>query len=243
MRKYTQETVASQVTQPPDWLAIGTIVADVLVTCIVIAGMWIDKYSVTIAVLSGVTFFILFGALVILVLSGTLTEVVVNRQQQVTIRQLHHFQYRAQMQRVEVVDSPRLPSIPSAPPMQLPSAPTFVSAIPRIGDTTRVDASNFVVQLFDTSNGRPLPSKITKNKGQIQHKSPTPEAVEYLVSLGIVRAPDGKQLYWDGDTYPTLHDALNAIRSGRRPSYQEGREGREEGLVGHSYSGSERMPA
>lgn len=92
-------------------------------------------------------------------------------------------------------------------------------AVPFISDNTKIDAANFINQLFD-GDGRPLPSKITRNKGQIQHKSPTPEAVEYMASLGIVRTGDGNTLYFNVTTFPTHRDVLNCIRTGVIPHLQ-----------------------
>lgn len=228
MREFKQETVAAQMTTAPDWLAIGAIVADVLVTVIVIAAMLIDQHSATVSVLSGVAFFLLFGTFVIVTLSGTMTAIVTNGQNQKTARMLYELQYDAQVQslRVSVVDRPRLVRDPAAAPMQLPDTPRFVPAVPPTEQTVKLDAANFVSQLFDTRTGRPLPAKVTPKAGQIQHKSPSAEAVEYLLALEIVRRGDGGQLYWNRDAYtgyPTYREALNAIRSGvRKASWQEG---------------------
>jgi hypothetical protein len=108
----------------------------------------------------------------------------------------------------------------------LPDTPRFVPAVPRTPEAVKVDAASFIAQLFD-SDGAPLPNKITPNKKQIQHKSPSDEAVEYLLALEIVRRGDGKQLYWNDDAYTgysTHLEAHEAIRTGvRKASWQEGR--------------------
>jgi hypothetical protein len=198
----------------------------VLFAAVIVVGMLINKYSVTTAVLSGASFY--GGIAALLVLAPHVTRIIINRQNQITIRHCAELPYRWSVQdeqpRVSVVDPVQLPYEAPA----LPESPSFVPAVPRIDDKVKVDAGNFVTQLFDSSNGRPLPSRITKNKRQIQWKSPSPEAVEYLMSLGIVEAGEGKQLYWSPH-FPTLREALNAIRTGRRPSYQEAKEQGEEG--------------
>lgn len=218
---------ATQVAQAQhDALAKFAIGADVLVTAIIIIGMWVDSGSATIAVVSGVIFFLVFGCVVILALTGTIKEVAINGQNQRTMREMYRLQYYAQTApRVSVVDPVQLPySQPDA--LQLPDTPRFVPAVPRTPEAVKVDAASFIAQLFD-SDGAPLPNKITPNKKQIQHKSPSDEAVEYLLALEIVRRGDGKQLYWNDDAYTgysTRQDAHEAIRTGvRKASWQEGR--------------------
>ncbi len=230
--EYKQTTEAAQVAQAQhDALAKFAISADVLVTLFVIVGMWADSGSATVAVVSGVAFFLVFGCVVILALTGTIKEVAINGQNQKTLREMHQLQYYAQVQppRVQVVDPLQIPyTEPGA--LQLPDTPRFVPAVPPTEDMVRVDALNFVAQLFDRS-GQPLPTKITPRKGQIQHKSPSNEAVEYLLALEVVRRGEGGQLYFNSDVYsgyPTRDEAIRAIRTGvRRPAYSQG-EGRVE---------------
>jgi hypothetical protein len=174
--------------------------------------------AATVAVVSGVAFFLVFGCVVILALTGTIKEVAINGQNQKTLREMYRLQYYAQTApRVSVVDPLQIPyTEPGA--LQLPDTPRFVPAVPPTEDMVRVDALNFIAQLFDRS-GQPLPTKITPRKGQIQHKSPSNEAVEYLLALEIVRRGDGGQLYWNNDAYTGYLDrqeAVQAIRSGTR---------------------------
>ena len=229
--EYKQTTEAAQVAQAQhDALAKFAIIADLLVTLFVMVAMWVDSGSAIVAVVSGVIFFLVFGCVVILALTGTIKEVAINGQNQKTLRQMHQLQYYAQVTpRVSVVDPLQIPySQPDA--LQLPDTPRFVPAVPPTEDMVRVDALNFVAQLFDRT-GQPLPQKITPRKGQIQHKSPSNEAVEYLLALEVVRRGDGGQLYFNSDVYsgyPTRDEAMRAIRTGvRRASYSQG-EGRVE---------------
>lgn len=237
--EYKQTTEAAQVAQAQhDALAKFAISADVLVTLFVIVGMWADSGSATVAVVSGVIFFLVFGCVVILALTGTIKEVAINGQNQRTMREMYRLQYYAQTApRVSVVDPLQIPYTEDAP-LQLPDTPRFVPAVPPTEDMVRVDALNFIAQLFDRS-GQPLPTKITPRKGQIQHKSPSNEAVEYLLALEIVRRGDGGQLYFNSDVYsgyPDRDAAIRAIRTGvRRVSWQEG-------IGGVSDSGGEVQP-
>lgn len=228
MDKFNSEVVAEQI-EPLANASVARSVnlMSVLFAIVIVVGMLINQYSVTTAVLSGASFY--GGIAALLVLAPHVTRIIVNGQNQMTTRHCAELPYRyavSTQPRMTVVDPVQ---IAHEAPAQLPQTPNFVPAIPRTDDKVKVDAGNFVTQLFDSSNGRPLPSRITRNKGQIQWKSPSPEAVEYLVSLGIVQAPEGKQLYYNGTDYPTLRDALNAVRTGvKRPSCQEG-EGAEGG--------------
>lgn len=219
--------------QASDSLAKGAIIADVLVTVIVIAGMAYDSHSVTISVLSGVTFFLLFGALVILTLSGALPAMVINGQNQKTTRQLHRLQYTAQMeqaQRVTVVDHPQLPYEAPAP-MQLPSSPSFVPAVAPVEDNLRFMAAGFINELFDLETGEFHPKRVTPNAKQIQRKPPNKDVEKYLEQLGVIVRGKGGQWYWNESLFPTRMEAINATRRGRPSSLLE-REG-VEGRVGY----------
>lgn len=215
------------------------------VACILGFGMWIDEHSVTVSVLSGVSFYAGIAGLLILWQPGALPSVLINGQREGTIRRRDMLQFHMQMAYVppphvvrtapiavaDLVDPMQTVGIPAA---TLTESRRFVAPVPATVDTIKVDAANFVTQLFDASTGRPIPHRITKNKGQIQYKSPSNEAIEYLLALEIVKRGAGPQLYWNGDVYtgyPTHRDAINAIRSGvRKASQPQGKQGQEEGI-------------
>ncbi len=215
--------------------------ANVLITVVLIVGVYFDNRSATVAVLSGVAYFIFSTGLTVLTLSGALPAMVISRQQEVTIRRRDEQLYSLQAaqlpppQRWAVADTVQ---IPGTTPAQLSQAPSFVPAIPRIADNIKVVAGSWVTQLFDTSNGKPLPNRITRNKGQVQMKSPEPDVIAYLESLGIIYQDNSKHLYWNVANFPTLRDALNSIRTGVKPPSSEG--GRVDGLGRVNGSGGER---
>lgn len=220
MQEYKSDTYiqqpAPQTTEHSVLRSINYI--SVFVGAIVFVAMFVDGHSVTVSVLAGVGFYTFVAAM--LILTPYVTALFIARMQEVTIRRRDALPYRfAETQRVQVVDYPRIEDRGATDPIQLPVAPSYVPALPRVNDATRLDAMNFINQLFD-GDGRPLPNKITKNKCQIQHKSPTPEAIEYLASLNIVRSGTGSQLYYDLSTYPTHREAINALRTGVIPSWQ-----------------------
>lgn len=195
------------------------------VATLISVGMIVDKHSVTTSVLAGVAFYGLVASLLILWQPGALPYVLVSRQVEVTNRRRDLLQFQAQMAqmpapRAAIIDPMQLEYTPPAP------APTFVPVVPLIAPNLKVVAGSWVTQLFDTSTGRPLPNRITRTKSQVQQKSPEPQVVAYLESLGIVYQDEGKHLYWQVASYPTLRDALNAVRTGvGKPSSEEGKGG------------------
>jgi hypothetical protein len=226
MKDY-HETVVQPTPQTTEYRVLQSVNRiSLLVGGIVFGAMLFDGHSVTTSMLAGVGFYAIVAAL--LILTPYVTALFIAYMQEVTIRRRDDLPYRyAETQRVQVVDQPRIGYTATTDPIQLPVSPSYIPAVPRVNDTTRLDAMNFINQLFD-GDGRPLPNKITKNKGQIQHKSPTPEAIEYLASLNIVRSGTGSQLYYDLSTYPTHREAINALRTGVIAPWQG--QGKEEAL-------------
>lgn len=230
MEKYKAETVAQQAPQQTEISVLKSVNRISMFVGIIVAwAMWMDGHSVTASMLAGVGFYLVVA--VLLITAPFLTAIIIAWQREVTIRRYNALPYEMAQdaqKSFQVVDQPRIGYEPTTAPLRLPETPSFVPAVPRISDNTKIDAANFINHLFD-GDGRPLPSKITRNKGQIQHKSPSPEAVEYMASLGIVRAGEGNQLYFDLTTYPTHRDALNTVRTGVKPSVWQG--GKEEGTA------------
>ncbi len=101
--------------------------ANVLVTIIIVALMIRDKYAASTAAISAVTFFIISTTTALLTLSGTLTAVITNAQDQHTARSLHSLQFHAPVA-VELVQPLQLPHSPNVP-AQLPSGDNYVAAV------------------------------------------------------------------------------------------------------------------
>lgn len=197
----------------------------VLVGIIVMGAMFADKQSVTVAVLAGATFYLIVAGLLILFQPTALPWIIVNAQNQRTIRLRDKNQHREQMtfvnSSVTIVPPLQLERRPPALPLALPEGPRYVSAVPRAEDDLKTAAVGFVTQLFNVNTGKPRPNRITPHKKQIQFKSPEPPVIAYLESLGIIYQDNSKHLYWDAATFPTLRLALIAIKSGIRPSTTE----------------------
>lgn len=221
MKEYTSSEQpspqASNVLHSVNWMSAG-------VATLLSIGMIVDRNSVTVSVLSGVAFYA--------AIAGTLvaTPLILNHQDQVTIRRRDELPYLYMPQeqaqrRVALVDPLQIPSGPS-----LPATPSYVPAVARAKDELKVAAAGWVTQLFDGETGRPLSNRITKNKGNIQLKSPEEEVTAYLCGLGIISQDTGKRLYFNSDACPTLRQAINAIKRGDRiPSTGGGIDGWEGG--------------
>jgi hypothetical protein len=196
MDKYTSEATQAQ----HDALAKFAIWADVGVTIVVMGAMYFDYRSATVAVLSGVTFFLFFGSLVILTLSGTLKEVITNGQNNRTQRMMLRLQYdHATQPAITLVEPPRLAQ---TPPAQLTYASTFVSPV---DDSAEREAAAWLLQLYG-SDGQPDPKKVLlqsdkERPGRIRVAAPSRPAKELLLTkhilldlgtgyrLNLVRAP------------------------------------------------------
>lgn len=217
-------------TQPIYITSGGTaivVIAMLLLTIIILYITSRNSMSAPYGILGSVAFFLVGTPLGLLAVNGGMAEMWKVSQEQMTIRLRDRLdtqlQISYQQPQVQVVQPQQIEYKPDADSLQSHSGRRFVSAVPRTADTTRVDAANFVTQLFTTDA-----TYITPNKGQIQYKSPSPQAIEYLISLGIVREGPGKRLYWNiytQDGSPTIGDAIQSVRSGRRiASWQEGEE-------------------
>lgn len=222
MDKSTEESLSPQAASPAASVLKSINLISVLVAIFFSIGMVIDNHSVTVSMLSGAGIYGTVATMLILWQPGALPYVLVSRQREVTERRRDEQQYKIYLRQVpQVAAVDPLPMV-SAPPPALASSTRFVSAVPRIGNDLKVVAGSWVTQLFDTSTGRPRPNRITRNKGQVQIKSPDVEVVGYLEGLGIVRQDANKHLYYNVTDYPVLRDALNSIRTGvKRPSLEQ----------------------
>jgi hypothetical protein len=204
------------------------------VAALLSTGMIVDRHSVTVSVLSGVGFYGAIAGLLILWQPGALPAVLINHQREITLRRRDELPYRVQwqQQQVRLADLPQIEYTHAvAPALPLQShLGSFVPAHPPQPVSRRVVAvaAGWATQLFNTETGEPNPIYITPKAGQVQVKSPQAEVVKYLSALEMVEVRNN-QLYWQRDTYPTLTETLNAIRTGVHPQAAEGGRGRGEG--------------
>jgi hypothetical protein len=203
MDKYSESAQVAQAQN--EALAKFAIIADVGVTLVVIIGMWVDYKSATVAILSGVVFFLLFGSLVILTLSGTLKDVITNGQNNRTQRMMLRLQYdHATQPAITLVEPPRLAQ---TPPAQLTYASTFVSPV---DDSAEREAAAWLLQLYG-SDGQPDPKKVLlqsdkERPGRIRVAAPSRPAKELLLTKHIL-LDLGNGYRLNLVRCPTIHDA------------------------------------
>src|SRR5262245_27061125 len=155
-----------------------------LVTVLLVGGLIVDKQAVTLAFVCGVSFFVLFGGLVILTLSGQLVRLIEIHQKERTVRlrdELHFSLYEpVALPKVEVVPVMALPEPPTAP-----EGARFIPAVPLVEEHIKVSAYEFINNLYE--NGAINPKRVlpetSKSPNQIQLRKPRPEVLEYLLSL------------------------------------------------------------
>lgn len=219
MKDYSSEEVPQQAGSQVAAVFKSINLMSVGVSALLSTGMVMDKHSVTVSVLSGVGFYGAIAGLLILWQPGALPFVLVNRQHEVTARRRDELQYKAQMAfapapRMSVVDPVQLVSTPRA---ALTEGTRFVPAIPGADARLKLSCVEFVTTLFD-DDGSPNPRRIlaahTRRPGQVQAGKPKPEVLEYLTALQMVSEGDGGMLFFNVDIYPTLREAINAIKRG-----------------------------
>jgi hypothetical protein len=183
------------------------------VTIVVMGAMYFDYRSATVAVLSGVTFFLFFGSLVILTLSGTLKEVITNGQNNRTQRMMLRLQYdHATQPAIKLADP--LP-LPYTPPAQLTYASTFVSPV---DDSAEREAAAWLLALY-TEQGDPHPRKVNlsdkkERPGRVWAKSPSEAALQVLTQRGVVHNL-GNGIRLSLTRCPTVTDAIARLRGVR----------------------------
>lgn len=204
----------AQASASSDTLGKFALLTILLVTIMLIGGMIADKQKVTMAFICGVGFFTVFGGMVIFILSGQMAAMIINHQNQRTVRMFNTMQFQ-----LYAKDAPRIVEKNVETPMLedvRPSLPGFIPAVPLVSDQLKLSCYDFIVGLFG-EDGAPNPEKIlgedSKRPGQIQAKKPRPEVVEYLLGLGIVTVePKTNMLFFKVKEYPTLRECQQAIR-------------------------------
>lgn len=191
-----QEAVTEQ--KPTVYVAddLGKVVtiANVLVSTVLIAAMYSDSHSATVATVAGVAFFSLSTSLTLLTLSGSLTSMVTNGQNQRTTRRLHQLQHGAriqQLERVGATDYPRLPyTNPVQETMQLPENTRFVPPHAEVDEGIHREALLWLASLY-SADGTPDPKKVLmqsdkERPGRVRIAAPSRPAKQYLLDKHIL---------------------------------------------------------
>lgn len=167
---------------------LGAVVtgANILVSAVLIGAIYFDNRSATIAALSGIVYFSMSTSLTLLTLSGSLSQMVTNHQQQVTMRRLHQLQFHAQPSRLRVVEGLQSPYTES---MQLAENTRFVA--PHDADEgARREAAAWILQLYG-ADGQPDPKKVLmqsdkERPGRVRIAAPSRPAKQYLMDKHIL---------------------------------------------------------
>lgn len=214
-RHETVEAIApqAQASLSSDSLAKFALLTVFAVTVLLIGGMIADRQRVLMAFICGTLFFSVFGGIVILVLSGQLGAMVINYQNQRTMRLHDERQFLLYQQpQVTVVEPLRVEER-----SVVKGLPNFVPAVPAVAEDVKLSSYGFVVGLFkdgQTNPERVLPEG-SKSPGQVQAKKPKPEVVEYLLGLGMIRVDvKSRMMFFNVRDFPTLREAQQAIKHG-----------------------------
>jgi hypothetical protein len=147
-------------------------------------GMIIDKHSVTTSVLSGMAFYGAIAGIMVL------TPIIINHQDNVTIRRRDELPYRympqPQTQRMELVDPVRLQETTAT---MLPYS-NFVAPLAEPDDSAKREAVAWLMQLYG-ADGEPDPKKVLlktdkERPGRVRIAAPSRPAKEYLLERGAI---------------------------------------------------------
>lgn len=198
---------------------LGGIVAflSALFAAVIIVALIQAEWSAAVAIVSGGLYFGLITMSALLVLSGTLAQVLVNRQEQITLRRFHELQYKIMVERPTALaaaeDPLQLPSSPDAD--RLPGPLGGTTFVPAEDMTTARDAALWAVSLYGP-DGQADPHKVSlkggkEPPGRLKVAAPAAAAKEYLLAKRVLlRVDHGYRL--NLARYPTaqhIRDILN----------------------------------
>jgi len=191
--KATYGPQGNQIVYETTGLGAIVTIANGLFAVVIIAALWRGDTGVVAAIVTGGLYYGVTTMFALLVLSGSLSQIVVNRQEQITLRQYHQLQ-------VSVVQPAALPG---ADPLHIPGTPaadrlpgplggvTYVAAEDM---TTARDAALWAVSLYG-SDGQADPAKVnlkggTEPAGRLKVAAPGSAAKEYLIAKRVLQKID-----------------------------------------------------
>lgn len=188
------------------------VILSALFAAVIVTALIRSEYAAATAIIAGGAYFGLITLAALLILSGSLTQIVTNGQEQRTLRAYHVLQLERPALLTPSVDPLRLPSTPSAEAAPPLGGATFV---PAEDMTTRRDAALWAVSLYGP-DGQADPAKVslkggTEPPGRLKVAAPGSAAKEYLLAKRVLQKIDhGYRL--NLGRYPdaqTLRDILN----------------------------------
>lgn len=188
--KATYGPQGNQIVYETTGLGAIVTIANGLFAVIIVAALWRGDTGVVAAIVTGGLYYGVTTMFALLVLSGSLAQIVVNRQEQVTLRQYH----------VLLAERPQLPG---ADPLHIPGTPaadrlpgplggvTYVAAEDM---TIRRDAALWAVSLYG-GDGQADPAKVnlkggTEPAGRLKVAAPGSAAKEYLIAKRVLQKID-----------------------------------------------------
>jgi hypothetical protein len=184
--------------------------ANILVSGVLIGAMWFDHHSATLAAVSGIAYFGLSTSLTLLTLSGSLSQMVTNHQQQVTMRRYHVLQFGApDVMQMALAHPRQVERSQDVDPMQdgneLPAS-TYVPAVANARQVGK-EAALWAVTLY-TEQGGPDPVRVSmkggkEKAGRLRVASPAnPEVKQFLLDRKVLEVvPHGYRL--NVEEFPT----------------------------------------
>lgn len=219
--KATYGPQGSQIVYETGGLGGVVTIANGLFAVVMIAALARGEYGAIAAIVTGGLYYGITTIIALVVLSGTLTQIVVNRQEQVTLRQYHQLQVSI-VQPTALPDS-SWPRPDHADPLQLPGTPPAPTA-PPLGGVTYVAAEDLTIRrnaalwaaTLYGSDGLPNPKMVhldakRERPGRLRIAAPAKAQREWLESKKVLESiPHGVRLrverYPDADT---LRNILN----------------------------------
>lgn len=189
-------------------------IANGLFAVVMVTALIRSEWSATAAVIISGVYYGITTLFALLVLSGSLAQIVTNRQEQVTLRQYHQLQFAVERPTAPDADPLRLPSTPATERLPGPLGGTTYIAAEDL--TTRRDAMLWAVSLYGP-DGLPDGGKVHLNTkkerpGRLRVGTPGEQQCAWLVSKKVLEAvPFGFRLrverYQD---VQVLREVLNA---------------------------------
>ncbi len=200
MKRYEEQRTTPEYNFPTfnvHGLSSAGLVGEIAVTIIIVAGMVIDGTRVAWAITAGVVYFSLFHVVVMSFLSGTIRDVWINHQVEVTKRrELHVIRHNLNAATSTV--------------RALPDATTAVNYLPAAEANTIKDARSWLATLYDVTDPEAAvdPSKVhmrskRERAGRLRVGAPAPDVLEFLLLKGVItRINNGYAL--NVQDYPNL---------------------------------------
>lgn len=208
--KATYGPQGSQIVYETGGLGGVVTIANGLFAVVMVTALARNEFSAVAAIVTGGIYYGITTLFALLVLSGSLAQIVTNRQEQVTLRKYHALQYSVERPTALADNADPLQLSGTPPAERLPGPFGGTTYVAAEDATTARDAMLWAVSLYD-GNGQPDPAKVNiktdrERPGRLRVAAPANhlrvwlegkkvlESVPYGVRLRIERYPDAQTL-------------------------------------------------